>query len=362
MGRFKYIPEWEKIKERYRAFWECEIVDRCCINITARKDGTEHILPPSLPEAVGDRWTDLDYIKASNLYKLETTFFGGETIPSMNGGFCGVDFVAVHMGCPIELSEETGWFTPIIQDGALTDYPIADYYVREDSPWWQFSKRLHMHSLETAQGLCTAGIQAIGGCGDTLAALRGTKELLTDLIECPDYVRAFDYQMYLQWKYEFEWAYELQKEYNEGTLCGWFSLWSPGKFYPLQNDFSFMISPKMFRDIFMPNIVEQAQYLDHTVYHVDGEGAFSHVDALLEVPKIQCIQILPGPGASPLDYLGLLKRVQGAGHGLCISLNPEDVERALELLSAKGLIIYTQCKSETQARYILDNIGKWTKE
>jgi hypothetical protein len=35
-----------------------------------------------------------------------------------------------------------------------------------------------------------------------------------------------------------------------------------------QNDFSYNIGPGMFRDIFLPIIRRQTEFLDHSVYHV----------------------------------------------------------------------------------------------
>ena len=78
---------------------------------------------------------------------------------------------------------------------------------------------------------------------------------------------------------------EIAGEAAEGSTC-WFGLWSPGKFYAASNDFSYNISPKAFRDIFLPTIERQTNFLDHTVYHVDGVNAFVHVDALCELPRL----------------------------------------------------------------------------
>jgi hypothetical protein len=150
---------------------------------------------------------------------------------------------------------------------------------------------------------------------------------------------------------------------NDGGSTGWFPLWSPGRFYATQCDFAYMISPRMFRDIFLPALEKQLAFLDHAVHHVDGVGNFAHVDALCELPRLQALQILPGAGKpSPLHYLDVLKKVQSAGKNLHISIEAEEVRAALEQLSARGLFIETSCETEEEARALLKNAEKWSRD
>ncbi len=118
---------------------------------------------------------------------------------------------------------------------------------------------------------------------------------------------------------------------------------------------------EVFRDLFIPALRRQMDYLDHAVYHVDGIGAFAHVDALCEIERLQAIQILPGDGKpSPLHYMDVLKKVQRAGKNLHISLASGEVQAALEQLSARGLIINTSCGTEREARELLANVERWS--
>lgn len=86
-------------------------------------------------------------------------------------------------------------------------------------------------------------------------------------------------------------------------------------------------------DVFIPTIEMQTNFLDHSVYHVDGIGAFAHTPALCELPRLQAIQILQGAGKpSPLHYMDTLKYVQSKGKNLHITINAGEVENALENL------------------------------
>ena len=92
-----------------------------------------------------------------------------------------------------------------------------------------------------------------------------------------------------------------------------------------------------------------------------GMGNFAHVPALCELPRLEALQIAPGAGKpSALHYMDTLKTVQAAGKNLQISLAPEEIQPALEQLSARGLFISTWARTETEARELLKNAERWS--
>ena len=238
---------------------------------------------------------------------------------------------------------------------------ILDLEIDPAHPWWRFALEALERGARESAGSCIPSIGAFGGCGDTLAALRGTDRLLLDVMDRPDEVRAAEDHLMRMWCEVYDTFYAVVREASGGSAC-WFGLWSPGKTYATHNDFSYMISPRMFRDLFLPIIEQQTQFLDHTVYHVDGVGAFAHVPALCELPRLQAIQILPGEGKpSPLHYMDTLRYVQRAGKNLHIGITPGEVEVALRELAVEGLYISTWCASETEARDLLRNVERWSR-
>ena len=202
----------------------------------------------------------------------------------------------------------------------------------------------------------------LSGCGDILALMRGTQRLLYDVIDRPDEVRRADQALMDMQLKMYSRFYEMLPDYVEGSTT-WFSLWAPGKFYPTQNDFAYMLSPQQFRDIFLPTIEKQLAHLDYSIHHLDGKGNFNHLDALLELPKMRAIQFLPGTGKpSPLHYMDMLKKIQAAGRNLQIGLAPEEVQPALDELSARGLFLRVACKTESEARELLRKTHQWSKD
>lgn len=358
----RYKPDWEVTKRRYEAWWAHDNTGRCLLTVTAPRAGLMPEERPKPPDDVEARWFDKDYLRAVNDYGMRRTFYGAEALPIWNAGYPGWAFIPVYLGAPVTLDTATGWVDPLINKGALTDYDYREFTIPPDNRWWVKAQEMLRFGAEEAKGKCVATIGAFGGAGDTLAALRGNTELLMDLVDCPDYVREFDTHLMRIWIEVHKACYEIIEDTTEGST-GWFPLWSPGRFYASQNDFAYMISPKMFREVFLPVIELQTNYLDHCVHHVDGIGNFAHVDALLELPRLQALQILPGAGKpSPLHYMDLLKKVQKAGKNLHISLAPGEVEAALNELSARGLCIATSCSTEEAARELIKNCEKWSRD
>jgi hypothetical protein len=357
-----YKPDWEEAKERYEAWWAHEAIGRCAMSVTAPRSGVTAQDPPAFPEKLEDRWLDFGYVGAINDYHMSRTFYGGEAVPVWCPGYPGWAWIPVFLGCSVELRETTGWNDPIISHGSLTDHDFNDLVIDPENRWWKLAQDMLRFSVSAAKGKSIPGVGAFGGCGDTLACIRGTDNLLLDVMDCPEYVRDFELYLMKQWAEVFDTFYDIVRETAQGSTC-WFSLWSPGKFYAAHNDFSYMISPKLFRDVFLPAIEMQTNFLDHAVYHVDGIGAFAHVDALCELPRLQAFQILPGAGKpSPLHYMDVLKKVQSAGKNLHISIPPEEVEPALSELSARGLFIDTWCDTEEEARELLRSAETWSSD
>jgi len=345
-----YKEDWDEAKERLRAWWAGESFGRCAMSVKAPRKKPLPASEPPRPATPEERWFDLDYMNALSNYTHSRTFYGGEAFPLWDESFPGHTSLGTFLGCPIALDFETGWLSPILT-GESIDY--RSLKLDESNRYWQFMLSWLARAAIEAPGRAIPAIGAFGASGDTLAWVRGTERLLYDVIERPEEVAAADMYLMDLWIQAYERFYPIVKDAAEGSTC-WFSIWAPGKYYAAQNDFSYNIGPKMFRDLFLPAVEKQVNYLDYSIYHVDGVNSFVHVDALCELTKLKAIQIGPGAGKpSALAYMDVLKKVQAAGKNLYIDLPPREVKDALDVLSARGLFIQTTCDTEDGARRLL---------
>jgi hypothetical protein len=352
-------PDWDDAKERFLAWWEGEALGRCGLAVTAPKGKAQKGQPPTAPENPLRRWTDLDYIAELNEFQHRNTFYGGEAFPIWHGGYPGHTSIPTFLGCPLTLDMRTGWHEPILNGDT---WALDDLALDRDNRYYRFQLDLLQTAAEASRGRSVPSVGAFGGCGDTLAAARGTMRLLTDVIDRPDLVRRTELHLMGMWIEVYSTFYDIVSPAGGGSTC-WFPLWSPGRFYAAQCDFSYTISPSMFTDLFVPALERQLEFLDHAVYHVDGVEAFRHVPQLCDLPRLQALQILPGAGKpSPLHYLPVLREVQARGKNLHITIPAHEVEPALRELSARGLFIATSCETETEARALLAKVEGWSHD
>jgi len=353
-----FKQDWEETKERFRLWWRHEYFGRCALAVTAPRSEPPEIEPPPDAESPEQKWYDLDWISRFKDYHLSRTFFGGEAVPIWDAGYSGVSAIPALLGCPTDIDMATGWWHEMLLEPDRID--VSGLEIDQTSEKYLFTMDMLHRAVQESRGKSIPSLGAFGGSGDTLAALRGTVQLLLDCIDRPDEVRAAEEFLMDMWFDFYDRCFSITRDAAEGSSC-WFTLWSPGKFYPAHNDFSYNIGPEMFRELFLPAIRRQTEFLDHTVYHLDGVDAFRHVDALCELPQLQAIQVLPGEGKpSPLHYVEVLKKVQAAGKNLHIAIASEEVEQALSLLSARGLFIKTWTETQAQAERLLEQAENWS--
>ena len=350
---FSYKEDWPEARERLLAWWQGEIIDRVAIKVTAPKKERKSVPPPA---DLKTRWTDPDYLVAAHEAAIESTFYGGECIPSVTVNL-GPTTMSAFLGCPLHHDERTGWQTPIVHEPSDWDKIEFD----PNNRWWALTKQLTEAFVERAEGRYFVGISDIGDASDAMSYLRSPDNLCLDLIEIPETIYRVRDKLVDLWFRIYSELYSIVQRKLTGSTS-WLQVWSPGKSYTLQSDFSCMISAPMYQEFVLPEIEAQAKWLDHTIYHLDGPDAIQHLDMLLEIPELGGIQWVPGAGAPPeKDWSDLLKRIQAAGKLINIGVAAHDIEALLEVISPRGLMINTSCASEEEARDLLKKAEAWTK-
>lgn len=325
--------DWDRIERDWTAWWAGEldrplaVVESWSPTVTERPPAPHPFTstyPLEMPED-----EVLDHYQAC----LENIRFLGDAWPKWYPNY-GPGAAAGFLGAHVEPLPETVWFEPSelipIQELRPTYSP--------DNIWWRRVRALTRRAVERWGDRICIGHTDIGGNLDILASLLTTEQLLLDCCDAPAEVVRLVGEITRLWARYYDEIHEIVQPGGHGT-SPWASIWSPGRCYMLQCDFSYMISPAMFERFVLPDIVACCEILDHGFYHLDGKGQIPHLDMLLSVDRLRGIQWIPGDGAPPPEeWLELLSRIRDAGKLCQLYVSPEGALTITRALGGRGFV------------------------
>ncbi|NQT91371.1 MAG: hypothetical protein HQ559_01320 [Lentisphaerae bacterium] len=349
----RVVEDWDGVKKRWEAWWECELHDRVLMCVTAPRN---NVSPPDLP-AVNTRskWTDIDYMVRRTRETSRTTWHGGEKLPTFVH-YWSVGH-ALPFGCEPQFNEDTIWAAPapVGSDG----YPTFDGW--REPPWWTWMLEATEKAVLESRGeyfvLPMWGNDAV----DNLAVIRGTEQLLMDIAENPGWVTdAVDTlsDIFMEMYRELRQRVDRGRDLIEGSVTGQ-GCWTAGTAASFDCDTAAMVSPDVFQGIFLPPLVRTMRTVDRRVYHFDGACALQHMDAVLDTPEIHAIQWLPGAGREEImQWVPVIERIQAKGKAVLVYVTPDEVAPLLREVRPEGLCINTHCPTEDEGRGLLDSLSK----
>ncbi|HSV86844.1 MAG TPA: hypothetical protein VLH85_09735 [Levilinea sp.] len=327
--------DWERVRRDWSAWW-CGELNRPMVFLTGAEpemlarisEAPEFItnLPPEMP---------LEEVVARYQSRLEATQYYGDSFPKWWLNF-GPGIVAGFSGARVVTAPDTVWFEPY-QQVAIEEQQIR---YAPDNIWWQRVSGLTRLAVERWGNQAVVSHTDLGGNLDILASHRGSQQLVLELYDAPEEVDRLVSDITRLWLRYYDELYALIQKSGRGTTP-WAPIWSPGRTYMLQSDFSYMISPKMFERFVMPDLEACCAHLDHAFYHLDGKGQIPHLDDLLSINDLWGIQWVPGDGAPPPeDWLPLLKRIRDGGKLCQVGVSPEGARKIVRELGGKGFCLH----------------------
>jgi hypothetical protein len=265
--------------------------------------------------------------------RLQAILYLGDAYPRFWPNF-GPGIVAAFAGARLRAVDDTTWFSPS-QEGERSKLHIA---LQPGNPWWKRVKDGTQAAVKQWGNQLSIGFTDLGGTLDILAHLRGTQQLLYDLLDCPDEVDRLVGETSRLWWQCYEELFAIMSR-GRGISC-WGPCWSPTRGYMLQSDFAYMISPQMFERTVLPDLSGRCESMDYAFYHLDGKGQLAHLDILLALERLRGIQWVPGDSQPQAEHwLPLLKRILDEGKLCQVSVSAQGALRILHELGGKGLAL-----------------------
>jgi 5-methyltetrahydrofolate--homocysteine methyltransferase len=335
MSLHLHFPEtgWDQAEEKWSAWWEGEL-ERALVVLECvqpQDATTPHYASTYLanfgldasPEEILDVFVP----------RLQATYYLGDAFPRFWPNY-GPGSLATCAGACLHTSPDTTWFSPSF-NGKIGELHVD--IARRDA-WWHQTLAITRAAVERWGDQLSIGMTDLGGNLDILASLRGTQALLYDLNENPGGVDRLVGEISRLWLACYEEQSAITR-YSRGITC-WGPCWSPGPGYMLQSDFSYMISPRMFKRYVMPDLAVCCEALDYPFYHLDGRGQIPHLDHLLSLERLRGIQWVPGDGQPQAEHwLPLLKRIRDASKLCQVSVSAQGALTILRELGGKGMLL-----------------------
>jgi len=347
---------WETTAENWTAWWAGEL-ERALVVLEC-VEPADVVTPHYASTFLGNYALEIPTDELLDLFvpRLQATHYLGDAYPRFWPNF-GPGIVAAFAGASLHAVPDTTWFTPG-ESGELSQLHVS---LRVDDPWWQRAKTVTQSAVERWGDQLSIGFTDLGGNLDILAHLRGTQQLLFDLVDRPQEVDRLVHETGQLWLYCYEALYTVTS-LGRGITC-WGPCWSPTKGYLLQSDFSYMISPQMFERYVLPDLSACCESLEYPFYHLDGKGQLPHLDMLLALEHLRGIQWVPGDGQPQAEHwLPLLNRIRQAGKLCQVYVSAQGAMTILRELGGKGFVlVINEAFTPERGQALLDEIHNFGK-
>jgi len=278
--------------ERYRAFLNRDPVERPLLGI-----GVGFLMPQAFPTlapaipigpvAPEDIRVDLFLEDCEALYQAHCQI--DDDYPFVGTPFAYVPWMEAIMGCPIYASENSMWAEPAVEgwDTWHWERPVLAH-----NAWAQKLLELLDALLEHSAGRYQVSPALMRGPADILSAMRGARRFVLDFYDFPDQIRRAAELCAEVWVEVGQAKLERVPVSSNGYMAalGGLRTWAPDKIIWLQEDAMALLSPRLYREFFLPldrHICRQFPYIS---FHLHGSALWS-VDDLARVPELDVLEL-----------------------------------------------------------------------
>lgn len=339
----------EYIEKRYDEFWNRANEDRPLFNMHAPK---KIALPEmAAPKGTRERWLDTEYQIRAFRRGMQATAYLAESFPLFNPNL-GPDIVgAVCGGCELEFGEVTSW----AEEHKLRDYEsFPPILFEEANKWWKKIAEITEAAVSDADGDYLVGITDLHPGADAIVSMRGAEETAMDLYLEPDAFKARVWEVFAVFKEMTERLHRIISAKQKGS-SNWMGILHPEKlWYVTSCDFAYMISKAHFEEFIVPELLAELDWLDASIFHLDGVGSLKHLDRLLQMDRLGGVQWVYGAGKPTAKHWAeVYQKIQAAGKCVEIPCEFDDILPLCEVLDPQGVRFNCDAPDEESGRAII---------
>jgi hypothetical protein len=331
---------WPETRERFLDWWEGRGILLGCwgSGIPSPLPPREPGSAPAAPPTAALRHSDPGYVARFLRYDMARRSWPAEVLPAAWADIGTLSLVPCLGGGQAH-GEDNIWYEAVIADPEAHPPLVLDPL----HPEWRALVARVRESSHAARGDYLVAMPGICSNLDVLAELRGTQELLYDMVDRPEWVRRALCEIEEAWKAAFD-LMRPEVALEDGSMAfGFFMLWGPGRVGLLQCDLSATISADMFDEFVLPRLEAECSFLDRSLYHVDGPQALRHLDSVLGLEELDAVEWTPGPqvpdGGDPAWY-DLYRRILGAGKSVWVAhVKPREIAPLLDAIGTEGVYL-----------------------
>jgi hypothetical protein len=350
------MDNWITAKEHIDMWWKQKGL---VLSIDGLKSHVPHANLETVekPLSCEQIYTNSQYVALENRKILSKRLFLADTLPIAMPDM-GTVSLCTYLGSEPKFSDETIWYSPCIIDP--DNHPTLRF--DKDNRWWKITKQAIEDTIRISNGNYLIGCPALTPGLDCLAMLRGTEELMMDMIESPEWVKLKLNEINKAYFEIAEIIYQIISLEDGSSAFGYFTLWGYGKTAQVQCDVSAMISPAMFSEFVVPSLKEQCNWLDNSMFHLDGTQCLCHIDQLLALSELKAIEWTPQEGIESggnKRWYPLYRKILNAGKSVQVfGVQPEEVLHLLEEIGNNGVYIMTGTEDENVAYNLINVVEK----
>jgi hypothetical protein len=339
-----YKEDWDDAKKVIEAWWNREL-DRPLLQLVSPKNKNA----PNVDECAFLRhYPYPDKALDTVFQQFSGINFEMEAYPNVWVNL-GPGSLSAYLGGELRFdgSINTSWF---IGDFTLDELKQVSF--DPDNKWWKYTCQTYNAATRICKNKAVVAFTDLLDAVTVTAQLRGNfpTNLIKDMFADGAKVKNVLERIHgLFYKY-YEESCDLI-DIKENGYSTWTSLWSRKKHFVIQCDFIVFLSPKMFREFILPLVVEECRYFDRTIWHLDGPLELKHLDALLSIEELDCIQWIAGQGnmdAGEDCWVPLYKKIKNAGKTLQLYVPPAKVMHILSKIESEGVTVHATCNTQQE--------------